>query len=256
MPLENPTYISDFVDTNPTSADPKSEGDDHIRNMKSAIQTTFPNVTGEVTATHIELSYTTGLISGAQGQLDLKSPIASPTFTGTVTLPASTSIGNVSSTELGYVNGVVGPLQDQMDLKAPKSFPTFTGTVRLPSSTIIGDVSSAEIGYVNGVTSAIQTQLNGKSPYDTPDLGNNKWTSASGFRIMWGTGTSNSSGKEVVNFSPDFGNVETVLVTDIGTSTGSVKTWTTTGLDEAGFDAYVAGGGSGHTFRWVAFGTA
>lgn len=48
MPLENPTYISDFVDTNPTSADPKSEGDDHIRNMKSAIQTTFPNVTGKL----------------------------------------------------------------------------------------------------------------------------------------------------------------------------------------------------------------
>lgn len=36
-------------------------------------------------------------------------------LTGTVTLPATTSIGNVSSTEISYLDGVEGPIQDQID---------------------------------------------------------------------------------------------------------------------------------------------
>src|SRR5689334_22745500 len=45
MGLESPTYIQDFVATNPDGADPKSQGDDHIRNIKSASKNTFPNAT-------------------------------------------------------------------------------------------------------------------------------------------------------------------------------------------------------------------
>lgn len=39
---------------------------------------------------------------------------ASPTFTGTVTLPSGTSIGDVSSTEIGYVNNVTSAIQTQL----------------------------------------------------------------------------------------------------------------------------------------------
>lgn len=42
---------------------------------------------------------------------------ASPTFTGTVVLPSTTSIGNVSSTEVGYVDGVTSAIQTQLDNK-------------------------------------------------------------------------------------------------------------------------------------------
>ena len=42
---------------------------------------------------------------------------ASPTFTGTVVLPSTTSIGTVSSTELGYVDGVTSAIQTQLDSK-------------------------------------------------------------------------------------------------------------------------------------------
>ena len=50
MPVESVTYISDLVATNPVGAtDPKSQGDDHIRNIKAAILATFPSVTGAVT---------------------------------------------------------------------------------------------------------------------------------------------------------------------------------------------------------------
>lgn len=93
---------------------------------------------------------------------------ASPTFTGTVTLPSTTSIGTVSNTEIGYLDGVTSAVQTQMDLKAPLASPTFTGTVVLPSTTSIGTVSATEIGYVDGVTSAIQTQMDLKAPLASP----------------------------------------------------------------------------------------
>ena len=91
-------------------------------------------------------------------------PSASPTFTGTVVLPSTTSIGSVSSTEIGYLDGVTSAIQTQLNTKAPNADPTFTGTVVLPSTTSIGSVSATELGYVDGVTSAIQTQLNTNTP--------------------------------------------------------------------------------------------
>ncbi len=108
------------------------------------------------------IAATTG-VHGVTGSI---APLASPTFTGTVVLPSTSSIGNVTSTELSYVDGVTSAIQTQftnmqsaVDLKAPLANPTFTGTVVLPSTTSIGTVSATEIGYLDGVTSAIQTQL-------------------------------------------------------------------------------------------------
>ena len=69
--------------------------------------------------------------------LALKAPLASPTFTGTVTLPSSTSIGNVSSTEIGYIDGVTSSIQTQLDAKAPSANPTLTGTVALPAASSV-----------------------------------------------------------------------------------------------------------------------
>jgi len=63
---------------------------------------------------------------------------SNPTFTGTVTLPANTSIGNVSSTEISYVDGVTSAIQTQLNTKAPTASPTFTGTVALPTTTASG----------------------------------------------------------------------------------------------------------------------
>ena len=115
----------------------------------------------------------TGTISGG-----IVAPLASPTFTGVVGLPSTTSIGPVSSTELGYLDGVTSNLQTQLDAKlaitaaastyAPLADPTFTGTVTLPSTTSIGGVSAAEIVYLDGVTSNVQTQLDGKAGLVSP----------------------------------------------------------------------------------------
>lgn len=107
------------------------------------------------------ISASTVTLTGSQ-TLTNKS-LTSPTVTGTATLPATTSIGSVSSTEIGYLDGVTSAIQTQIDSKSPSASPTFTGTVVLPSGTSIGTVSSTEIGYLDGVTSAIQTQIDGKA---------------------------------------------------------------------------------------------
>ena len=45
-------------------------------------------------------------------------PKAEPTFTGTVVLPSTTSIGTITSTELSYIDGVTSSIQTQIDSKA------------------------------------------------------------------------------------------------------------------------------------------
>lgn len=60
MALEDLTgsskYISHLNNANPTGADNKSQGDDHIRGVKNVLLNSFPNVTGAVTATHTLLN--------------------------------------------------------------------------------------------------------------------------------------------------------------------------------------------------------
>jgi hypothetical protein len=95
-----------------------------------------------------------------QNALDLKANVASPTFTGTVTIPAGASIsgfatladptftGNVSGITktmvgLGNVDNttdlgkpISNAVQTALDLKAPLANATFTGTITLPSNTV------------------------------------------------------------------------------------------------------------------------
>jgi hypothetical protein len=109
----------------------------------------------------------TSKIDGLDNTLSSKAPTASPVFTGTVVLPATTSIGDVSAEELQSISTVVSNVQTQISSKADAvnasiSGATFTGTVVLPSTTSIADVSATEISYLNNVTGNIQTQLDAK----------------------------------------------------------------------------------------------
>ena len=61
MALESTTYIDGLVSTNPTGTDPRSQGDDHIRLVKSSIKATFPSLTGAVTSTQVELNLLDGV---------------------------------------------------------------------------------------------------------------------------------------------------------------------------------------------------
>lgn len=77
----------------------------------------------------------TGIVKdGSEISIDpaVVATLADPTFTGTVVLPNTTSIGDVSNVELAYVNGVTSAIQDQLDDKAPTNSPIFTGEVYVP----------------------------------------------------------------------------------------------------------------------------
>jgi hypothetical protein len=45
MALESGTFVSDLVSSNPPGTDPKNQGDDHLRLVKSVLQASFPNAT-------------------------------------------------------------------------------------------------------------------------------------------------------------------------------------------------------------------
>lgn len=123
----------------------------------------------------INLVFENGLSASASNVYSTVAPIASPTFTGTATIPNITmsgSINSVSATELNYLDGVTSAIQSQFTAKAPLAGPTFTGTltaanitatgtVVLPTATSIGDVSYTELSVLNGVASTLtSTELN------------------------------------------------------------------------------------------------
>ena len=90
MGLEAGTYISDLNASNPVGAsDPKSQGDNHLRLIKSCLLASFPGITGAMTATHTELNYLDG-VTGKSGTGNLVLS-ASPTITGTLVAAAITA---------------------------------------------------------------------------------------------------------------------------------------------------------------------
>lgn len=66
MALESATYISGLVDTNPSGSDSISQGDDHLRLIKSVLKNTLPNadeaINGIHTGTSAPSPTTTGLV--------------------------------------------------------------------------------------------------------------------------------------------------------------------------------------------------
>lgn len=60
MALETGTYINSLNPANPSGTDPRAQGDDHIRLVKSTLKNTFPNINGAVTATDEQLNAITG----------------------------------------------------------------------------------------------------------------------------------------------------------------------------------------------------
>lgn len=96
MGLEAATFISQLVAANPVGAtDPKSQGDDHLRLIKSVLQASFPNISGAVTSTHTQLNYLTGAtgITGTGNTVRSDSPIFTTKLLspdGSAALPAYT----------------------------------------------------------------------------------------------------------------------------------------------------------------------
>lgn len=109
--------------------------------------------------------------------LSAKAPLASPTFTGTVTLPSTTN--GLTKTNVGLSNvdntsdaskPVSTAQQTALNAKANTASPTFTGTVTLPSTTNGLSKSNVGLGNVDNtsdaskpISTATQTALDGKA---------------------------------------------------------------------------------------------
>lgn len=162
MGLEAATYISDLVATNPAGGDPKSQGDNHIRLIKSAIKSTFPMITGAVTATHSEINKLAGAVITTAELNNLHGVTAS---TAELNLLDGAAI---TTAELNFLSGVTSAVQTQINTKPSKAGDSYTGihdfsgasAVTLPAATSVGAVSAAEIFTLDGVMGNIQVQLN------------------------------------------------------------------------------------------------
>lgn len=68
-----------------------------------------------------ELNFLSGVSSNVQDQLDTKAPVASPTFTGVVTIPSPFNLGATSvvvlGSEVNFLSGVSSNVQAQLDAK-------------------------------------------------------------------------------------------------------------------------------------------
>ena len=95
MGLETAEFIDGLVDTNPIGAlDPKSQGDDHLRLLKSTIQNTFPNLTEAMTATSAELNTMDG-ITASTAELNIMTRIGALSIrSATIMPPADTSMAS------------------------------------------------------------------------------------------------------------------------------------------------------------------
>ena len=117
--------------------------------------------------------------TAAQSALDLKAPLASPTFTGTVTLPAGTvtsgmiADGAIVDSDISGAAAIatskISGLDTALDLKAPLASPTFTGTVSGITKSMVGlgsvdNTTDAE----KPVSTAAQSALDLKAPLASP----------------------------------------------------------------------------------------
>jgi len=202
--------------------------------------TVLPVNTSIGTVTSTEIGYVAGVTSAIQTQLNAKAPLASPTFTGTVTLPS----GTVTSAMIADGTIVVGDLADGavtsakiLDGTIANDDINVSAAIDWTKLGISSTVSSTEIGYVDGVTSAIQTQLDAKSPLASPTF----------------TGTVNAaaltlSGDLTVNGTTTTINSTTMSVDDKNIVLGDVATPSDVTADGGGITLK---GATDKTFNWV-----
>ena len=144
MGLETGSFIATLVATNPVGAtDPKSQGDDHIRLIKKALQNSFPRISTTVEATPAELNFVVGATQGlATLSISLASAIASISAINTLVSQMATLSASVTSSDItGSIRTPV--LQTQAGFTAG----TFTAaTVTVNNKGIITKVTSGSAG--------------------------------------------------------------------------------------------------------------
>ena len=143
MPLETGTYISDLVITNPASTDAKSDGDNHLRLIKSTVKATFPNVTGAVTKTHTQLNNTVDK--------------SGDTMTGSLNIGGGGNLLVTGSGGLGYGVGSGGTVTQAtskstaVTLNKPSGHITMNNAALGANTTVSFDLNNSLLTIYDGV---------------------------------------------------------------------------------------------------------
>lgn len=170
MPIESATYLNTLVAANPTVTDGIGQGDDHLRLIKTVLQSTFPNIAGAVTATHADLTALAGFLNN--GTVTVPIPTSSTTNGGEVILNgagthAAVTLNNASGT-LAILSGTTALASllptGELDLTGPFNTTSVKqgGNALIPAGIIAmwsGSVASIPAGWL---------LCNGSS--GTPDL--------------------------------------------------------------------------------------
>ena len=150
------SYVESLVaGTGVTLANNSGEGATPTVNVDTTvIQARVANITDT------EIGYLDGVTSGIQTQIDLKAPLASPTFTGTVSGISATMVGLGNVDNISDANKPVSTAtQTALDLKAPLASPTFTGTVTVPDNSFaLGTKTTGDyVATITGGTGVTST---------------------------------------------------------------------------------------------------
>ena len=87
MSLETMNFLDDFVLTNPAVGDARSEGDDHLRGIKTAIKATFPGMAGRAWRAQTKSAGYTGVATDNMTVLNCTAAL-------TLALTAAATLGN------------------------------------------------------------------------------------------------------------------------------------------------------------------
>lgn len=137
-----------------------------------------------------------------------KAGLASPTFTGTVTVPVTASRALVTGSaselaasattaaQIGFLSTLSSNAQTQLDAKAPLASPTFSGTITTPltasralvlgasSELAASATTAAQVGFLSTLSSDVQTQINAKAPSASPTFSGTITTPLTASRVV------------------------------------------------------------------------
>jgi hypothetical protein len=106
MGLETGTYINSLVTTNPTGADLRSQGDDHIRLLKSTIKASFPDVDDAALTIHNKATAPSTPLTGTIWRDTTNSLWKFYNGSGWITLPFAFNTSNSVDVNAGTIDGV------------------------------------------------------------------------------------------------------------------------------------------------------